>query len=110
MKDALVELMSAQGMLPAHQLRPTAGLLGWLTSIVRLARPWVGVLWGAITEAETRTVVRARNRKNLVFLKQVHMALRTLRRMLEQGALHATFHWQRVWRHTLAWQYASIMG
>ena len=71
-----------------------AGLLGWLTSIVKLARPWVGMIWGCVTECESRVPKRARERKNLVFMKQVQLALSTLHRMTQCSSLNATFHWQ----------------
>eukprot|EP00435_Cladocopium_sp_Y103_P027100 s2345_g6.t1 len=94
LKAALDELLACKGVIPVHQLRSVAGLLGWLTSIVKIARPWVGMLWGNVAESESRTPRTARVRKNLVFVKQVHMALRTLSRMTQCGTLTATYHWQ----------------
>eukprot|EP00435_Cladocopium_sp_Y103_P028266 s2421_g7.t1 len=95
--DALDSLLDCKGVIPVAQLRSTAGMLGWLTSIVRLARPWVGMLWGCIAECEARVVKQARVRKNLVFVKQVRHALYTL---LGAGSFRATFHWETrpLWR------------
>eukprot|EP00435_Cladocopium_sp_Y103_P039029 s2094_g10.t1 len=87
LQAALNELLAAKGVIPVQQLRAVAGLLGWLTSIVKLARPWVGMLWGSVAECEARV-------PQLVFAKQVSMALRTLARMTQCGTLVATYHWQ----------------
>eukprot|EP00435_Cladocopium_sp_Y103_P000377 s3357_g1.t1 len=59
-----------------------------------LEEPWVGMLWGSVAECEARAPRQARVRKNLVFMKQVHTALRTLSRMTQCGTLVATYHWQ----------------
>eukprot|EP00435_Cladocopium_sp_Y103_P060961 s1539_g22.t1 len=94
LQAALEELLAHKGVVPVQQLRAVAGLLGWLTSIVKIARPWVGMLWGSVAECEARAPRQARVRKNLVFMKQVHTALRTLSRMTQCGTLVATYHWQ----------------
>lgn len=82
-------------MLPLAKLRTLAGVLGWLTSIIIFARPWVSMIWGAITEAEQRQPKNVRQRKNLVFTKQVQLALQVLQRLAEGSELKATFHLQR---------------
>ena len=94
LQRALEELLQHKGVVPVQLLRSMAGLLGWLTSIVKLARPWVGMIWGCVTECESRVPKRARERKNLVFMKQVQLALSTLHRMTQCSSLNATFHWQ----------------
>lgn len=93
LQRALEELLQYKGVVPVQLLRSMAGLLGWLTSIVKLARPWVGMIWGCVTECEARVTKRARERKNLVFMKQVYLALSTLHRMTQCSSLNATFHW-----------------
>ncbi len=67
LQQLLQGLLQLKGMLPLAKLRTLAGVLGWLTSIIVFARPWVSMIWGAITEAESRQPVKARQRKNLVF-------------------------------------------
>ena len=94
LQTTLEELLDHKGVIAVQKLRSAAGLLGWLTSIVKHARPWVGMIWGSITECEARQEKTARVRKNLVFLKQVEMALRTLLRLTVEGQLTATFHWE----------------
>ena len=91
----LQELLQLKGMLPLAKLRTLAGVLGWLTSIIVFARPWVSMIWGAITEAESRQPVKARQRKNLVFKKQVQLALQVVFRLSQGPELRATFHPQQ---------------
>ena len=90
----LGKLVAYKGMLPVAELRTLAGVLGWLTSIISLARPWASMIWGAITETEQRNPKSARKRKNLVFVKQVLPALRVLQRLAAGSNLQATFHKQ----------------
>ena len=95
LQGLLQELRAYKGMLPLAKLRTLAGVLGWLTSIIIFARPWVSVIWGAITEAEQRQPKNVRQRKNLVFTKQVQLALQVLQRLAEGSELKATFHLQQ---------------
>ena len=95
LQGLLQELRAYKGMLPLAKLRTLAGVLGWLTSIIIFARPWVSMIWGAITEAEQRQPKNVRQRKNLVFTKQVQLALQVLQRLAEGSELKATFHLQR---------------
>ena len=92
LRKTLEELRQKKGMIPLNQLRSLAGLLGWVTSIIAFARPWVSMVWGAVTEAEARMPKQARQRKNLVFTKQVSQALEVLTRLTSSGELRVTFH------------------
>ena len=65
LQGLLQELRAYKGMLPLAKLRTLAGVLGWLTSIIIFARPWVSMIWGAITEAEQRQPKNVRQTKNV---------------------------------------------
>ena len=74
--DTLEELRSCRGVMPIRLLRYAVGVLGWLSSAVPAARPWLSMIWAAITGAREPVKESTRRRKGLIFVRQVDNALR----------------------------------
>ena len=77
------------GMISTRRLSQAAGIMGWVSNLVPVARPWTAALWGALTTASQEGAsVRSttRHRKGLTFWKQVSWAITGLRAMLVVGA------------------------
>ena len=86
LREMFKEIMTYQdkGMLPTALLSQAAGIMGWVSNIIPLSRPWTGALCGAVVAAErepTRDSTRAR--KGLTFWKQVEFSILALGKMLE---------------------------
>ena len=80
--DTLEELRSCRGVMPIRLLRYAVGVLGWLSSAVPAARPWLSMIWAAITGAREPVKESTRRRKGLIFVRQVDNALRWLHALL----------------------------
>ena len=78
----LEELSRCRGVMPLHLLRYAVGVLGWLSSAVPAARPWLSMLWAAVTGAKEPVKDTTRRREGLVFVRQVANALRWLQALL----------------------------
>ena len=52
LSEVLDELLSSS-VIPVSKLQYAAGVLGWLSSIVPAARPWMSMIWGALQQALT---------------------------------------------------------
>ena len=73
--EALYSLLTGP-VIPIATLRNAVGVLGWLSGIIPEARPWLSMLWAALTEGSQRSSVgpkrnTTRLRKGLLFRKQV---------------------------------------
>ena len=83
----LLEILSSlveKPLIPIKQLQHAAGLLGWMSSIIPLARPWMSMVWAALQQAVRRDQQGStRRRKGLAFRKQVDHAVRGLRALLQ---------------------------
>lgn len=84
LRHTLEELV-VRPVIPLRKLQHAAGVLGWLSSIIPVARPWVAMLWGAFQQALSNTPKRetTRSRKGLAFRKQVEHAVNWLLTLLE---------------------------
>ena len=77
------------GMISTRRLSQAAGIMGWVSNLVPVARPWTAALWGALTTASQEGAsIRSttRRRKGLTFWKQVSWAITGLHAMLVVGA------------------------
>ena len=96
--QAFDEISRCKGVVPMQLLQYSAGVLGWLSSAVPITRPWMAMIWAAITQKRDPTRASTRRRKGLVFVKQVENAIRWLRALTEyrDGAfsLSKTFRWR----------------
>lgn len=82
--EVLSSLME-KSVFPISQLQYAVGVLGWLSSIIPIARPWLSMLWAALSQALTRVPVKVstRVRKGLVFRKQIQHATHCLLALLK---------------------------
>ena len=101
LQDTFEELLTYKGMLPLRLLQHATGVLGWASSILKSSRPWLAMLYAAATQHQRPEPirVRARERKGLVFVKQVANALRWLNAMVQEidaqrPGLRRTFKWR----------------
>ena len=79
------QLEQCRGVVPLHLLQYSVGVLGWLSSAIPAARPWLSILWSVITGYKEPVKATTRRRKGLIFVKQIANAIRWLR-----GLLHLT--------------------
>ena len=96
----LNELLEAKGMMSVATLQHAAGLLGWVTSAIPCARPWMGMIWAALMQAKETGPRRetTRVRKGLVFVKQVEHALLWISHLVQSlchqhGSLQKSWSW-----------------
>lgn len=85
--EALNSLLTGP-VIPIATLRYAVGVLGWLSGIIPEARPWLSMLWAALTEGSQRSSVgpkrnTTRLRKGLLFRKQVEHATNWLLKIVE---------------------------
>ncbi|CAE8696540.1 unnamed protein product, partial [Polarella glacialis] len=75
LKQSLVDCKHRKGVIAVAELVALAGLLGWVGSMIPVARPWTAQIWAAISDASSVTVRKrttARIRKgHLCFAVQV---------------------------------------
>ena len=92
------EISECKGVVPMQLLQYSAGVLGWLSSAVPVTRPWMAMIWAAITQKRDPTRTNTRRRKGLIFVKQVENAIRWLRVLTEYKhgtfSLSKTFRWR----------------
>ena len=50
LKETIDDLLQSKGMVPLQKLQLAVGILGWVTSAMPVARPFVAMLWAAITD------------------------------------------------------------
>ena len=94
------EIQSYKGVLPLKLLQTTTGILGWISSVVPLSRPYLAMLWAAIVQhrqAPLKSTTRVR--KGLIFVKQVEHALTWLGQLtremqLDQPGMQRHFRWR----------------
>ena len=99
LKQVVESLAAQKGMLPMSKLQLAVGILGWITSAMPMARPFVAMLWAAITQQKRPTHSSTRVRKGLIFVKQVDQALRWLQSLLREfensyGGLQRVVRWR----------------
>lgn len=78
-------ILACKGVIPLHLLQYAVGVLGWVTSAIPAARPWLAMVWAAITKRQDPT----RRRKGLVFVKQVVNAIRWLHCLVQGEGTHS---------------------
>ena len=98
LKEVIEELRASKGLVSLQKLQLAVGILGWVTSAMPMARPFVAMLWAAITQQRAPARATTRVRKGLVFVKQVDQALRWLQPLLVEcdhkfGGLTRTMRW-----------------
>ena len=105
-------------------LQHAVGILGWLSSVVPIARPWLSMLWAALTQQRNPVRQSTRHRKGLVFVKQVEHAIRWLSALVREldhasPGLQCTFRSrphaasiliQTDWLHFGRWQEIRLIG
>lgn len=82
--ETFKELMACAGMIPLWQLRYATGVIGWASSIVASTRPWLAMLYAACTQHQQSKKSTTRQRKGLVFVKQVEHAVRWLHALIQE--------------------------
>ena len=84
--ETFEQLLAYRGMMPLRLLQQATGVLGWASSILMAARPWLSMLYAASTQHQRTEPIRhrARERKGLVFVRQVDNALRWLSAMVQE--------------------------
>lgn len=97
--DLLTQIRSSHGVFPLKLLQHAVGILGWLSSVVPISRPWLAMLWAALTQQRSPQRESTRQRKGLVFVKQVEHALRWLTALVREldsasPGLQCTFLWR----------------
>lgn len=95
--STLQELDACRGMVPIHLLQYAVGVLGWLSSAIPLARPWLAMLWAAITQVRDPVRNSTRRRKGLVFVKQVNNAITWLKALLHLREGYTGLHKLHCW-------------
>ena len=76
------QLEQSRGMMPLQLLQYAVGVLGWLSSAIPAARPWLAILWSVITGYREPVKATTRRRKGLILVKQVENAVRWLKGLL----------------------------
>ena len=104
--DTLAEIGKHKGVFPLKLLQYAVGVLGWVSSVVPLARPWLAMLWAAITQHRAPSKDSTRVRKGLIFVKQVQHAVRWLTSLVmaldgQAPGLQVTFRSQPSLRYVL---------
>ena len=95
----LKDLQDSKGMMAVSKLQHAAGLLGWVTSAIPAARPWMGMIWAALLQAKDPVRETTRVRKGLIFVRQVEHALRWITTLVQSlccihGSLQKSFPWR----------------
>lgn len=99
LQTVIDDMLKSQGMVPLAKLQLAAGILGWVTSAMPLARPFVAMLWAAIMKQSKPVQATTRVRKGLVFVKQVRQALVWLSALMNRfeedcGGLQRVVRWR----------------
>ena len=87
--ELFAEIRSYKGVLPLKLLETATGILGWISSVMPLARPYLAMLWAVIVQ-QRRPLPRkanARERKGLVFVRQVDHAISWLETLTKETHL-----------------------
>ena len=100
LRAALEELV-ANPVVSLTKLQNACGVLGWLSSIIPIARPWMGMLYAALAQAKQYTPRRpsTRQRKGLCFRKQLSHAVRWLQYLLGKKSESQTLRHRYVLDH-----------
>ena len=98
LEEVFEKILACKGVVPVHILQYAVGVLGWMTSAISISRPWLAMLWAAITQRQHPTRSTTRVRKGLVFVKQVENAVRWLHALIRTEAggvrLQKVFRWR----------------
>lgn len=105
LQGTLEQLLAYKGMMPLRLLQQAIGVLGWASSILMAARPWLSTLCAAATQHQRvepirrRAREREREKRSLVFVRQVENALRSLHALVQEidalrPGLSRTFKWR----------------
>jgi len=78
--ETMAEIGKHRGVVPQKLFQYAVGVLGW----VPMARPWLSLLWGAITQNKEPVKESTRRRKGLVFVKQIQHAVRWLSALVRE--------------------------
>ena len=94
------QLLQCKGVLPLKLLQLAVGVIGWASSVMPMSRPWLAMLWAAVTQQRHPIRQTTRARKGLVFVKQVDHAIRWLYALVKEvddrnsSCLKRTFRWR----------------
>lgn len=96
--DTISELQACKGMIPLQKLQLATGILGWVTSAIPSARPWLAMMWAALLAQRNPVRPTTRIRKGLIFVKQVEHALRWIAALVnnscsQHGTLSKVYRW-----------------
>ena len=97
--DAFHQIEQCKGMIHSKLLQYVVGVLGWVSSVIPIARPWLAMLWAALTQKSEPTRLSTRQRKGLIFVKQVEHALKWLSTLVREidfqsPGLQRCFKWR----------------
>ena len=84
--ETLSEIQQCKGVIPIKLLQYSAGILGWVTSAIPVARPWLAMIWAAITQKQHPVLQQTRHRKGLVFVKQIYNAVSWISALVTHGS------------------------
>ena len=82
----LLELLASEPVIAVSKLQHACGILGWLSSIIPVARPWMGMLYAVLMQAKQSSTSKrstTRARKGQCFRKQLVHAVQWLRCLLQ---------------------------
>ena len=93
------EMSDYGGMIPLRLLQYSTGVIAWASSVMTMSRPWLAMLYAAATRHQTPKKPSTRERKGLVFLKQVEHAIRWMNALVQEAdalrpGLQHTFKWR----------------
>ena len=93
------EMMDYGGMIPLRLLQYATGVIAWASSVMIMSRPWLAMLYAAATRHQVPKKLTTRERKGLIFVKQVEHALRWLNALVQEAdamrpGLQHTFKWR----------------
>ena len=97
------ELISYPGMVPLRRLQYATGVIGWASSILASTRPWLSMLYAAVTQHQSPGMEdgkkQRRRRKGLIFVRQIEHAIRWLNTLIQEldsqyPGLQKTFRWR----------------
>ena len=95
LSEVFNNILDCKGVIPLHLLQYAVGVLGWVTSAIPAARPWLAMVWAAITKRQDPVRETTRRRKGLIFVKQVVNAIRWLHCLVQGEGAHSL---QKVYR------------
>ena len=88
----LLQELVSRPVVSVQKLQLACCVLGWLSSIIPICRPWMCMLYGTLTQAKNYVPAKetTRIRKGLCFRKQLEHAVHWLQCLLESKSQDAT--------------------